>query len=161
MTCRKYSSVSGGRRWKPPITACTFCTPDATCACLIVLMIPRWLHDVSTTSPLSLSRKLVPISCSKSSGTNVPVFFAAVILFREAAETVDDTDLFLRVAKRLFEPTLRDLAGRERVVGHDRRLLCHHEQQICVKDCLPIERAVLAAIGIDARAKTVFAADEE
>src|ERR1700738_2269576 len=82
-------------------------------------------------------------------------------LFREAAETVDDTDLFLRVAKRLFEPTLRDLAGRERVVGHDRRLLCHHEQQICVKDCLPIERAVLAAIGIDARAKTVFAADEE
>ena len=42
-------------------------------------------------------------------------------LFREAAETVDQTDPFLRVAKRLFEPTLRDLAGRERVIGRPRK----------------------------------------
>src|SRR5260370_39872833 len=82
-------------------------------------------------------------------------------LFREAAETINDTDLFLRIAKRLFEPTLRNLAGCERVIGHDRRLLCHHEQQICIKDRFPVECAVLAAIGIDACAKTVFAADEE
>jgi hypothetical protein len=27
--------------WKPPITACTFWTPDTACACLIVLMTPR------------------------------------------------------------------------------------------------------------------------
>src|SRR5258706_8146622 len=53
---------------------------DAAWACLIVLMIPRWLHEVTTTNPLPLSMKLVPISCSKSSGTKVPVFFAGVTL---------------------------------------------------------------------------------
>src|SRR3974390_2184050 len=76
--------------------------------------------------------------------------------FRETAETVDNTDLFLRVAKWLFEPTLRHLAGRERVIGDDCRLLRHHKQQIGVQDRLPIERAVLAAIGIESRAETVF-----
>jgi len=41
MTCRMYSSVSGGTIWKPPMTACTFWLPEAVCACLMVLMTPR------------------------------------------------------------------------------------------------------------------------
>src|SRR5262249_41483567 len=76
MTCRMYSSVSGGTMWKPPMTAWTFWMPEAACACLIVLMTSRWLQDVSTTSPLPLTTKFVPISCSKSSGMKLPVFFA-------------------------------------------------------------------------------------
>src|SRR5215813_2036296 len=36
----------------------------AGCGLGLVLMIPRWLHEVTTTNPLPLSMKLVPISCS-------------------------------------------------------------------------------------------------
>jgi hypothetical protein len=43
--------------WKPPITACTFWMPDAAYACLIVLMTPRWLQEVSTTMS-NLSSKM-------------------------------------------------------------------------------------------------------
>jgi IS5 family transposase len=33
MTCRMYSSVSGGTMWKPPTIACTLWMPEAACAC--------------------------------------------------------------------------------------------------------------------------------
>src|SRR6202043_3127804 len=82
-------------------------------------------------------------------------------LLRETAESFNDADFFCRVAKRLLESALRDLPRCESVVGDDRGLLRHHEQQICIHDGLAIGRAVLAAVGIDPSAEAVLAPDEE
>jgi hypothetical protein len=71
---------SGPRRHLPKFANGHCGYSDVSCACLIVLMMPRWLHEVRMTRPLPLTKKLVPISCSKSSGMKAPVFFAGDIL---------------------------------------------------------------------------------
>src|SRR5262245_19349127 len=80
---------------------------------------------------------------------------------REAPEAIHDTNFLCCVSKWLFKAALRNFPGGESMICDDRRLLGHHEQQVGIHDRLPIQRAVLAAIGIDPRAETVFPSDEE
>src|SRR5262249_11945621 len=82
-------------------------------------------------------------------------------LLREATEAIHDTNFLCCVSKWLFKPALRNFPGGESMIWSDRRLPGHHEQQVGIQDGLPIQRAVLPAIGIDSRAETVFPSDEE
>ena len=50
IVCSIYSS-GAGPRWNPPITACSFDTPDTAIAALVVLINPTCPHEVITTSP--------------------------------------------------------------------------------------------------------------
>src|SRR5215831_1311486 len=109
------------------MTAWTLLMPETTCACLIVLMMPRWLHEVRMTRPLPLTKKLVPISCSKSSGMKVPVFFAGDILSGKHPKPLT-MPTFSLVGCSGFSELMRDFAGGETMIGDDGGPLRHHQR---------------------------------
>ena len=81
-------------------------------------------------------------------------------LVGKTSKTVDDPDLLARRSKGSFKARLRDLTGREAMIGYNGRSLCQHERKLRVEDRLAIESAVLPDGGF-ARAKTILAAYEE
>src|SRR6516164_8932705 len=127
------------------MTACTFCTPDAACACLIVLMTPRWLHEVRMTRPLPFSMKLVPISWEVVRNIISRILLRCGLV-RKAAKSINNADFLQRIFQRPFKSALRNLSRGKGMVGDDGGTFRHHEQQARVEDCLTIERPVLAAV---------------
>src|SRR6516225_5071061 len=104
--------------------------------------------------------KFVPISCSKSSGMKLPVFFAAVRFSGKHPKPLT-IPTFSRLDRSGFsKPVCAILPVVKGMITHHGWSFSHHEREVRVRDCLAVERAILAGIGF-ADAKTVLSANEE
>src|SRR5262245_43576346 len=110
--------------------------------------------------PLAFDNEVRTDLMLKIIGNKTIGIFCRRHLLRETSETIDDPDLLAAWSQRLLETGLRDFAGSKGMIGHHCRPFSHHEREVRVRDCLAVERAILAGIGL-ADAKTVLSANEE
>ena len=135
-----------GPRWKPPTSACTFCTPDTSCACLAELTMPTWPQELITTKPRSFTLKQVACSWMCSSGTILPSSSAGVIVAGVAAEPVLHGEFDPLFGSTFSMLRALDLAGGEGMTDDRRRILRQHGLDVARRQLAPVERAELGKL---------------